>query len=304
MSELFEKSMNTLELPKVLAMLAECAVTQEGRERCAQLRPMTDPDDVQRAQEETSAAVKMLVLRGTPGFSGIRPVAASLQRADMGGSLNTRELMEIAAVLRSARTAQEYGATEEKSVISHLFTALTPHRFLEERITTSIVGEDELADSASSELASIRRHIRATEAKVRDILQKIISSNQSKYLQESIITIRADRYVVPVKSEHKNAIPGLVHDVSGSGSTFFIEPMGVVKANNELRELAAKEKKEVERILAEMSAACAAQKTDILEDYISYIIHLKLYFFLTILDCLWYYSIENVAFICQNAQKI
>ena len=267
MSELFEKSMSTLELPRVLELLASCAVTDEGKERALRLRPMTDLDDVRRAQEETTAAVKLLVLRGTPGFAGIHPVAASLQRADMGGSLNTRELLEIAAVLRAARTAGDYGAGEEKSPISHLFHALTPNKFLEETITNSIIGEDELADSASPELASIRRHMRATEAKVREILQKIISSNQSKYLQESIITIRSDRYVVPVKSEYKNSIPGLVHDVSSSGSTFFIEPMGVVKANNELRELVAKEKKEIERILAELSAQCAAHKEDILEDY-------------------------------------
>ena len=267
MSELFEKSIQTLELPRVLEMLAACAVTDEGKERSLALRPMTDLDDVQRAQEETTAAVKLLVVRGTPAFGGIKPVAASLQRADMGGSLNTRELLEIAGVLRAARTAGEYGAGEEKTPISHLFHALTPNRFLEDTITNSIVGEDELADSASPELASIRRHMRATEAKVRDILQKLISSNQSKYLQEAIITIRSDRYVVPVKSEHKNAIPGLVHDVSSSGSTFFIEPMGVVKANNERRELAAKEKKEIERILAELSAQCAAHKEDILEDY-------------------------------------
>ena len=267
MSELFEKSMTTLELPRVLELLSACAVTDEGRERCLALRPMTDMEEVQRAQEETSAAVNMLLTRGTPGFAGIRPVAASIQRADMGGSLNTRELLEIAAVLRAARTAGEYGGGEEKSAISHLFKALTPNRFLEDTITNSIVGEDEIADSASTELASIRRHMRATEARVRDILQKLISSNQSKYLQESIITIRSDRYVVPVKSEHKNAIPGLVHDVSSSGSTFFIEPMGVVKANNELRELAAKEKKEIERILAQLSADCAAHKEDILEDY-------------------------------------
>ena len=267
MNELFEKSIQTLELPRVLEMLAGCAVTDEGRERALALRPMSDIEDVRRAQEETSAAVKLLILRGTPGFAGIRPVAASLQRADMGGSLNTRELLEVAAVLRAARTAGEYGAGEEKSPISPLFHALTPNRFLEDTITNSIVGEDELADSASSELASIRRHMRATESKVRDILQKLISSNQSKYLQEAIITIRSDRYVVPVKSEHKNAIPGLVHDVSSSGSTFFIEPMGVVKANNELRELLAKEKKEIERILAELSAQCATHKEDILEDY-------------------------------------
>ena len=267
MTDLFEKSIVTLELPRVLEQLSACAATQEGKERSLALRPMTDPDDVQRALDETTAAVNMLIQRGSPGFSGVKPVGASLHRADMGGSLNTRELLEIAAVLRAARTAKEYGDTEEKTPISHLFHALTPNRFLEDTITNSIVGEDELADSASSELASIRRHMRSTEAKVREILQKIISSNQSKYLQESIITIRSDRYVVPVKSEFKNSIPGLVHDVSSSGSTFFIEPMGVVKANNELRELSAREKKEIERILAELSAQCAAHKEDISEDY-------------------------------------
>jgi len=170
-------------------------------------------------------------------------------------------------VLRAARTAGEYGAGEEKNPISHLFHALTPNKSLEESITSSIIGEDEIADSASSELASIRRLMRATEGKVRDILQKLISSSDAKYLQESIITIRSDRYVVPVKSEHKNAIPGLVHDVSSSGATFFIEPMGVVKANNELRELLAREKKEIERILAQLSAECAAHKEDIAENY-------------------------------------
>ena len=267
MNELFEKSIQTLELPRVLEMLAGCAVTDEGRERALALRPMTDIEDVRRAQEETSAAVKLLILRGTPGFAGIRPVAASLQRADMGGSLSTRELLDIASVLRCARGARDYGDSEEKTVISHLFRSLTPNRFLEDSITNSILSEEEIADSASSELASIRRHMRSTEARVRDILQRLISSNQSKYLQESIITIRSDRYVVPVKAEHKNAIPGLVHDVSSSGSTFFIEPMGVVKANNELRELAAREKKEIERILAELSAQCAAHKEDIGEDY-------------------------------------
>jgi len=267
MNELFEKSIQTLELPQVLNLLSNCAVTQEGRERALTLRPMTDLDDVARAQAETSAAVQMLILRGSPGFSGVKPVAASLQRADMGGALNTRELLDIAAVLRAARSAGDYGSGEEKTAISHLFRALRPHRSLEEAISSSILGEEEIADSASSELASIRRKMRATEAKVREILQKIISSNQSKYLQESIITIRSDRYVVPVKSEHKNDVPGLVHDVSATGATFFIEPMGVVKANNELRELLAKEKKEIERILAELSAQCASHKEDILEDY-------------------------------------
>ena len=266
-TNLFEKSMVTLELPQILEQLAACAVTQEGKDRALALRPMCDRDDVQRAQEETSAAVKMLVMRGSPSFGGVKPVAASLQRADMGGSLNMRELLDIAAVLRATRKAHDYGMSEEKSVISHLFDGLMPNRLLEDSITNSIVGEDEMADSASSELASIRRKMRATEAKVRDILQKIISSDQSKYLQESIITIRSDRYVVPVKSECKNMIQGLVHDVSSSGSTFFIEPIGVVKANNELRELLAQEKKEIERILAQLSAQCAEDQENIAQNY-------------------------------------
>ena len=266
-TNLFEKSMVTLELPQILEQLAACAVTQEGKDRALALRPMCDQDDVQRAQEETSAAVKMLVMRGSPSFGGVKPVAASLQRADMGGSLNMRELLDIAAVLRATRKAHDYGMSEEKSVISHLFDGLMPNRLLEDSITNSIVGEDEMADSASSELASIRRKMRATEAKVRDILQKIISSDQSKYLQESIITIRSDRYVVPVKLECKNMIQGLVHDVSSSGSTFFIEPIGVVKANNELRELLAQEKKEIERILAQLSAQCAEDQENIAQNY-------------------------------------
>ena len=277
MSDLFEKSIQTLELPRVLEQLADQAVTPEGKERAVALRPMTDPDDVSRAQEETSAAVKMLSLRGTPALSGVKPVGASLQRADMGGSLNTRELMDIAGVLRCARTAKEYGdGAGESSCIDHLFRSLTANRYLEDRISGSILGENEIADAASPELASIRRHIRATEAKAREILQKIVSA-QSRFLQESIITIRSDRYVVPVKSEHKNEIPGLVHDVSSSGSTFFIEPMGVVKANNELREWQTKEKKEIDRILAELSAEAAAHKEDILQDYT----------LLVLLDCIF-----------------
>ncbi|MCF0123970.1 MAG: endonuclease MutS2 [Ruminiclostridium sp.] len=269
MTELFEKSIHTLELPKVLELLSTLAVTEEGKRRARELRPETDPDQVEKRLKETSAAVEMMVLRGSPSFSGIRPVAGSLQRADMGGSLNTRELMDIARVLGAARAVKDYGDgdSDRKTVIDYLFRSLHPNRFLEDKITTSIVGEGELADSASPELASIRRHMRATESKVRDILQKIISSSQARYLQESIITMRSGRYVVPVKSEHKNEIPGLVHDLSGSGSTFFIEPMGVVKANNELRELQAREEKEIDRILAELSAEAASFKEDINQNY-------------------------------------
>ena len=269
MTDRFEKSMQTLELPRVLDMLADQAVTEEGKDKARRLRPETDPVEVTALLAETTAAVEKMVLGGSPAFAGVRPVAGSLQRANMGGSLNTRELLDIAKVLSAARSAKEYGEgdAEKKTPIDVLFHALRPNRFLEDKITGSIVGDGELADSASPELASIRRHMRATESKVRDILQRIISSSQAKYLQESIITQRSGRYVVPVKSEFKNEIPGLVHDLSGSGSTFFIEPMGVVKANNELRELQAKEEKEIDRILAELSAEAASFREDINLDY-------------------------------------
>ncbi len=268
MTPLFEKSIETLELPRVLALLADEAATEEGRERCLALRPVSVPGDVNRLQKQTSAAFELLVKHGPPSLSGIRPVAAALQRADRGGALNTRELLDIAQVLRCARSVREYGGGGEgKTVLDGYFDSLTANRFLEDKITGSILSEDEIADAASPELADIRRHIRAAAGKVRDVLNRLISSNQSKYLQDAIITMRGGRYVVPVKSEHKNDIPGLVHDVSGSGGTFFIEPMGVVKANNELRELQAKEQKEVERILAELSADCAGFKTDIEDNY-------------------------------------
>ena len=268
MTDLFEKSIQTLELPRVLELLAAQAATEEGKERCRSLRPSADPDDVQRLQKETSAACAMIVLKGTPALSGVRPVAASLQRADMGGALNTRELLDIASLLRCARSAKEYAAGDrERTCIDHLFASLQSNRYLEDKISGSILSEEEIADAASPELADIRRHIRASASKVRDILQKLISSSQAKYLQESIITMRSGRYVVPVKSECKNEIPGLVHDVSGSGGTFFIEPMAVVKTNNELRELQSREEKEIERILRELSAECAAHKEDIAQDY-------------------------------------
>ena len=274
--DFYEKSLNILELPVVLDMLAAEAVTDGGKEACSSLRPSSDRLEVKNRLAETSAAKEMMVVRGSPSLSGIKDIRPSLSRADLGGSLNTIELLNIARVLQCARLVKGYTSDDKlgKSCIDHLFAALHANRFLEEKITGSIVGEDEIADSASSELANIRRKIRAASARVRDCLQKIISSpSYAKVLQEPIITMRSDRFVVPVKAECKGAIPGLVHDISASGATLFIEPMVAVKANNELRELAAKEKTEIERILAELSADCASHAEDIASDY-SYLITL------------------------------
>jgi len=266
----YEKSLQTLELPAVLALLAAQAVSETARTQAMALRPSGDRAVVATRLGETSAAASMMVVKGSPSFSGVKDVRAALQRADMGGALNTRELLDIAGVLQAARCVRSYGTGErqDKTSIDYLFSALQANRFLEEKIFTSITGEDEIADSASSELASIRRLIRAASARVHDALQKIISSpSYAKALQEPIITMRSERYVVPVKAEHKGAVPGLVHDVSASGATLFIEPMAAVKANNELRELRAREKTEIERILAELSAECAAHREDISSDF-------------------------------------
>ncbi len=268
-----EKSLVILELPQVLEQLSSHAVSETAKQAARELRPSPVQSEVRRRLAETSAAAGMMVLKGSPSFYGIKDVRSSLSRADLGGMLNTIELLDIAKVLSCARSIRTYGENDrtlaEKTVIDHLFASLQPDRHLEEKITSSIVGEDEIADAASPELATIRRQIRAATARARESLQKIISSSAyAKALQEPIITTRAERYVVPVKAEHRGEIPGLVHDVSASGATLFVEPMASVKANNELRELRAKEKAEIERILLELSADCAARRTDIDMDYL------------------------------------
>jgi DNA mismatch repair protein MutS2 len=269
MSELYEKSLYKLELDQVLGLLAECAGSSEGKARCVALRPSSDLEDVQALLDETTAASDLCTKKGNPSFADVTDVSASLERADRGGSLQPKELLSIAAVLRSTRNIKGYVAEDEaKNVLTPLFDALTPNKYLEDRIFGAILSEEEIADTASPALADIRRHMRIQAGKIRDSLQKVISSPAySKFLREPIITIRDGRYVVPVKSECRNDVPGLVHDVSASGSTYFVEPMSAVNANNALRELELKEKKEIERILAELSAEAAAHRDDIELDF-------------------------------------
>ncbi|MHA5219020.1 endonuclease MutS2 [Dysosmobacter sp. Phy] len=280
MSELFDKSIRTLELPRVLELLADQAVSAAAKDRCRRLTPETEAEEVLRLLDQTDAARAMIGLRGSPSFSGVKPVAEALDRADRGGSLNNHELLTIADLLTAARRCKEYFNDEaaEKTAIDHLFLSLHGNRFLEEKIKRCLPDEDTVADAASTELADIRRHMRAAQAKSRQILQKIISSpSYSKILQETIITQRDGRFVVPVKAEHKGDLPGLVHDISSTGATLFVEPMGVVQANNEFIELQAKEQKEIERILAELSAEAAAHREDIQWDYDA-LVHLDVIF--------------------------
>ena len=265
MSELYNKSLLKLELDKVLGLLSECAGSAEGKNACLNLRPTSDLEDVQAMLQETTAASDLCTRKGNPSFSGVADVSASLERAERGGALQPAELLRIAGVLRCARNIKSYCDEEEKAtVLDPLFQALSANKYLEDRITGAILSEEEIADNASPALSDIRRHMRIQSAKIKDGLQKIISSPAySKYLREPIITIRQGRYVVPVKSEHRADVPGLVHDVSATGSTFFVEPMSAVNANNALRELELKEKKEIERILAELSAEAASFRESI-----------------------------------------
>ena len=270
MSDLFEKSIRTLELPAVLELLARHAVSDEAKARCLRLRPSTEAAAVEHLLDETDAAKVRVGLHGSPSFAGVKDVSRPLDRADHGGVLNTRELLDIAGVLTAARRVSDYDAERqgEATAIDRLFSALHVNRYLEDKIRNAILDEETIADTASPELADIRRSMRAAASKGRQILQRIISSpSYAKVLQEALITQRDGRFVVPVKAECKGSLPGLVHDVSSSGATLFVEPMGVVQANNELKELQAKEDKEIDRVLRILSGECAAQRENILYDY-------------------------------------
>ncbi len=280
MNTLFEKSIRTLELPVVLELLASLAVSDAAKEKCRGLSPVCDLEEAVRLQEETQSARERLGLYGSPSFSGVKDVSRALNRADHGGVLNTRELLDVADLLTASRRVAEYDRDRqgEKTVLDHLFSALHTNKFLEDKIRGAILDEETIADSASPELADIRRKMRLAASKGRQILQRIISSpSYAKVLQEALITQRDGRFVVPVKAECKGSIPGLVHDISSSGATLFVEPMGVVQANNELKELQAREEKEIDRILRILSGECAAQMMNILYDY-DILVHLDVIF--------------------------
>ena len=269
--DLYEKSLEILELPAILDMLAGEAVSEAAKNAARRLRPSRDLHSVKRGIDETSAAKIMLSVKNSPPFYGVKDIRAAVTRADKGGALNTRELLDIAAVLIAAAAGIAYSSGEKDGVataIDYLFSALVSNRPLENAISSAIISEEEISDNASRELAGIRRHMRIAEDKIRQTLNKVITSPvYSKALQEPIITMKNGRYVVPVKADQKSAVPGLVHDISASGATQFIEPMAVVQINNELRELEAKEKREIDRILMELSAAAAGAGDDIISDF-------------------------------------
>ncbi len=263
------KSSSILEFDKIIEMLADCAATDGAKNRARALRPTDDYDLVIERQTKTDDAKKLINAKGYPSFFATENIVSAADRAYKGAILSPRELLDIAAMLRSARMMLDYINTDKPfdTSLDQIFARLLINRELEERITRSILGEDMIADEASPLLADIRRKIKNANNKIKDTLQSYIGGVRLKYLQENIVTMRNGRYVVPVKAEYKNEMKGLVHDTSSSGATLFIEPMAVVEANNELKSLAAAEEHEIERILSEISSDCGDSSSLIALDY-------------------------------------
>ena len=259
-----------LELDRVLDLLAAETTCEDAATAAKELTPTPYLAVADRLMEETDAAYKLIAGFGSPSFGSLKNTVNALRRADAGAVLAPRDLLQIAETLRIIRSLKEWrghcGGVE--TVLDDRFEALVPNKYLEEKIATTLTSEDTLADNASPLLADIRRKMRAAAQRVRDQLDKLVRSPQyQKYLQDPIVTIRNGRFVVPVKAEHRGEVPGLVHDTSASGSTVFVEPMGSVEANNEIRVLESKEKAEIERILAELSAEAGSFADGIIAGY-------------------------------------
>ncbi len=263
------KALKTLEFDKIITMLADCASTAGAKARALALMPASDFDTVTQRQTKTEDAKRLINAKGYPPFSAEEGTVAAAERAYKGAVLSPRELLDIAALLRSSRMVLDYINTDKpfETSLDEIFRRMLPNRELEEKITRSIISEEIIADEASSELADIRRKIKATNNRIKDTLQSYIGGARLKYLQDNLVTMRNGRYVVPVKAEYKNEMRGLVHDTSSSGATLFIEPMAVVEANNELKSLASAETHEIERILSSLSAECADISTSISLNY-------------------------------------
>ncbi len=260
----------SLELHKILEMLSDEASNSRTKEMALALSPCTDLEKVKKEMKKTEDAFELSVKYGTPGFTAFKDIRGSLRRASSGASLSLRELIDIGQMLYQVRIISDwYKSVEEKdTTLCELFSSLSPNNFLEDKIKNSILSEDEISDMASHELADIRRKIAQAGVKIRESLDKLVRNSEvQKSLQENIVTIRDGRYVLPVKAEHKGSVPGLVHATSATGSTYFIEPMSVVEANNDIKILKSREKEEIERIIAELSGDCSYCAESLSADY-------------------------------------
>ena len=261
-----EKSLKILEFHKIINQLTEYAASQPGKAMCQNLAPSSDYEEILTWQAQTTDAVSRVRMKGTISFSGVKDIGDSLKRLEIGSSLNIIELLSISSLLTVAARARSYGrhepqeddgASEEFDSLEPMFRALEPLTPLNNEIKRCILSEDEVADDASPGLAHVRRSMKITSDRIHTQLNSMLNSNRS-YLQDAVITMRNGRYCLPVKAEYKNQVPGMVHDQSSTGSTLFIEPMAIVRLNNEMRELEIKEQKEIEAVLANLSIQAAS----------------------------------------------
>ncbi|MDY6314588.1 MAG: endonuclease MutS2 [Clostridia bacterium] len=266
-----KKTLKILEFDKILEKLASYAVGEEAKEMCLKLSPSADEAEIKSAISETTDAQRMTARCSSPAFSALKPVSGAIKRAEIGSVLNIPELILCGKVMQSARVIKSYGSSdkfEQETSVSSYFNMLIPDKKFEDTIFGNLIGENEIADSASPELNSIRKQMRRANDKIRDILNNMIhSSKYSKALQDSIVTMRGDRYVIPVKAEHKGEVSGIVHDTSSSGSTLFVEPAAVVAENNRLRELEGMEADEITKILEEYTGMVNGISEIIMQNY-------------------------------------
>ena len=268
-----DKSLRVLEFNKIIERLVSFAVSEPGKQFASALKPYIKINEVKAALAETDDAAAFIARRGSSPMSDISDIRPSLKRIEIGGCLSFSELIHICDVLKLCRRLKDYSNTASEdgmfelgaNVISSMITALYSNKRLEERISGCILSEDEMADDASSELFSIRKQIRDRQNSIKEKLNSLMFSH-AKYMQDTVVTIRGDRYVVPVKIEFRQHIPGLVHDTSASGQTLFVEPMAVVEANNKIKELRGKEQAEIERILYMLSAEVDVIKDELVQN--------------------------------------
>lgn len=266
-----EKTLTKLEYNKIIELLVDQASSPAGRQKCKQLLPMQDLHELNLAQEQTAAAFTSIVKKGRLSFSGCYPVEDSLMRLDVGAALSCGELLRISKLLQVANRAKSYGrhdtVDELEDCLDAYFNQLEPLTVLTNEISRCIIDEDEIADDASSTLKNIRRNIMSVNDKVHSTLTSLVNGSLKSYLQDALITMRGDRYCLPVKAEYRSQVPGMIHDQSSTGSTLFIEPMSVVKLNNDLKELYGKEQEEIQVILARLSEEAAGYISEIRGNY-------------------------------------
>lgn len=266
-----QKTLKKLEFDKIITLLENEAASSAGKRKCHTLTPMTDFSSIETAQEETSAAFSRIVKKGRPSFSGIEPVEDSLMRLDIGGALGTGELLRICKIQEVTAHAKAYGRHETVDELNDCldvyFEQLTPLTPLVNEIRRCILEDERISDEASSRMKQIRRGINNMNERVHATLNNLVNGSLRTYLQDAIVTMRGDRYCLPVKAEYRSQVNGLIHDQSSTGSTLFIEPMAIVKLNNDLQELYAQEQEEIQIILARLSAEAALYITEIRTNY-------------------------------------